>query len=250
MRLRQLALVAPDLEPAVDDLCEILELEVCFHDPQVAVFGLRNALLPVGPDAFLEVLAPVRPDTPAGRHLERHGGPGGYMVIVQTDDLTAARRRVERLGIRIVWEIALDDAATIHLHPRDIGGAIVSIDAMVPAESWRWAGPDWRRHVRTTAVRELVGATLAARDPASLSGRWAAVLDRPTSAAAGGRYALPLATGTLWFAPLAAGERERLAGVTLRVVDPEPIRARAGRRGLPVDDDGVSIAGVRFALVR
>lgn len=250
MRLRQIALVAPDLEPVVDQLRDVLDLEVCFHDPAVAVFGLRNALLPVGPDAFLEVVSPVREGTAAGRHLERHGGPGGYMVIVQSDDLAAARARIEALGIRIVWEIALEDAATLHLHPSDIGGAIVSVDAMTPPDSWRWAGPDWRGHVRTTAVRELAGATLAARDPAAMAGRWGAVLDRPALAAAEGRYVVPLVAGTLWFEPLTPGTRERLAGLTLRVVDPEPIRARAARRGLAVDDAGVSIAGMRFALLR
>src|SRR5208283_1161909 len=90
MRIRQVAIAAPALEPVVEDLRAVLGLEVCFHDPGVDVFGLRNALLPVG-DAFLEVLAPIRPSTAVGRFLERRAGPGVYMVIVQTDDLAAER---------------------------------------------------------------------------------------------------------------------------------------------------------------
>ncbi|MFQ5351781.1 MAG: VOC family protein, partial [Candidatus Binatia bacterium] len=143
MRLRQIALVARDLDPVVDGLCRTLGLEVGFNDPGVAAFGLRNAVIPVG-DTFLEVVSPLRENTSAGRFLERRGGDGGYMVMLQTDDLEADRRRLDGLGVRVVWEITLDDIAGVHLHPRDLGGAIVSLDQPRPPESWRWAGPDWR----------------------------------------------------------------------------------------------------------
>src|SRR5262245_66578243 len=83
VRLRQVALVAAELEPAVDSLCDVLGLEVAYHDPGVEVFGLRNAVMPVG-DTFLEVVAPDRPGTTAGRLLDQRGGDGGYMVIVRS----------------------------------------------------------------------------------------------------------------------------------------------------------------------
>ena len=57
MRLRQIALVARELEPVVDDLCAVLGLEVCYRDPGVAEFGLHNALMPIG-TSFLEVVSP------------------------------------------------------------------------------------------------------------------------------------------------------------------------------------------------
>jgi hypothetical protein len=123
MRLRQIALVARELEPTVEALCDVLGVEVAFHDPGVEVFGLRNAVMPLG-DTFLEVVSPERPGTSAGRLLERRGGDGGYMVIVQSQDREGDRSRMQRLGVRIVWEANLDDAATLHLHPRDVGGWI------------------------------------------------------------------------------------------------------------------------------
>src|SRR3989441_3727031 len=99
--------------------------------------------MPVG-QTFLEVVSPVRDGTTAGRLLDRRGGDGGYMVILQTADLRADRARLAALGVRIVWQAELDDIATVHLHPRDLGGAIVSLDQPVPPESWRWGGPEWR----------------------------------------------------------------------------------------------------------
>jgi hypothetical protein len=80
-RLRQVALVARELDPVVAALERTLGLAVAFRDPGVAEFGLRNALFPVG-DQFLEVVSPTQPGTTAGRLLERRGGDGGYMVIV------------------------------------------------------------------------------------------------------------------------------------------------------------------------
>ena len=66
IRLRQVALVAADLEAVVDELCRTFDLTVCFHDPGVAEFGLHNALMVVG-DQFIEVVAPTQPGTTAGR---------------------------------------------------------------------------------------------------------------------------------------------------------------------------------------
>ena len=92
MRLRQVALAARDLEPALLALQRVLGLGEPFRDPGVAEFGLENGVLPIG-DAFLEVVSPAQPDTTAGRWIERRGGDAGYMAIFQTDDLAAARAR-------------------------------------------------------------------------------------------------------------------------------------------------------------
>jgi catechol 2,3-dioxygenase-like lactoylglutathione lyase family enzyme len=124
MRLRQIALVARDLDPVVDDLCAVLGITVAFRDPGVGVFGLRNAVMPVG-ETFLEVVSPIAPDASAVRYLARRGGDGGYMVLLQTSSLDADRRRLDALGVRVVWEIELPDIRSVHLHPRDTGGVIL-----------------------------------------------------------------------------------------------------------------------------
>ena len=54
MRIRQIALVARDLEQAAADLCGALDLNVGFRDPGVAEFGLENVRLEPVPLAYWE----------------------------------------------------------------------------------------------------------------------------------------------------------------------------------------------------
>jgi hypothetical protein len=249
MQLRQIALVARDLQGVVDDLCAVLGIEVCFRDPGVEEFGLHNALMPIG-TSFLEVVSPLREGTTAGRLLERRRGDGGYMVIVQVDDLAAERKRIEELGVRIVWQVALSDAATIHLHPRDVGAAIVSFDEMRPPESWRWAGPEWRAHVHTDVTRRLVGAELQSPDPRALAERWSRVFARPVRELADGSHSLSLDGGALRFVGDLDGRGEGLSGIDVEVADPLEVVHRARARGVSAGADVVELGGVRVRLVR
>lgn len=222
-------------------------MEVCFRDPAVSLFGLENALFPTG-DAFLEVVSPVREDASAARLLARRGGDGGYMVILQCEELEKQRRRVEELGVRVVWETAFDDIATIHLHPRDVGGAIVSLDEARPPTSWRWAGPDWETKVRTGVVRGILGAELQSPDPAALAARWSQVLASPTRRVSDDVHEIALEAGRLRFVAERDGRGEGLGGIELDVVDRGRLLAAAHERRLRVDDDVVEICGTRLRL--
>jgi hypothetical protein len=141
-RLRQIALVAADLDAATTRIEAELGLKRPFHDPGVAEFGLTNAVYELG-DTFLEVVSPTTDNTTAARYLERRGGDAGYMALFQVHDTNATRAHAASLGLRVVWQLDLPDISGTHLHPRDIGGAIVSFDTPTPPESWRWAGPRW-----------------------------------------------------------------------------------------------------------
>ena len=228
IRLRQVALVAADLDAAERAIVEQLGLSLCFRDPGVAEFGLHNALFPIG-DRLLEVVSPTQPGTTAGRLLERRGGDGGYMAIFETDEpLDAIRERMAALGVRIVFEARGDGVTGLHLHPRDTGGAIVSIDRTDSWGEWPWAGPDWRDHVRTDVVTSMAGVDIAANDPEAMCRRWAAVLSRPAD---GDSIDLDDGTSVRF---VVAGERgEGLDAVILRAVE-----------GIPLDD--IVIAGCTF----
>jgi hypothetical protein len=247
MRIRQIALVARDLEPVVAELCAVLGLEVCFRDPGVSAFGLHNALMAIGSD-FLEVVSPIREGTAAGRLLEKRGGDGGYMVILQSDDLAADRARLEHLGVRVVWEASLSDIASIHLHPKDVGAAIVSLDQPRPPQSWRWGGPTWPDMPASDVTRELVGAEVQALNPAEVAKRWAQVLGRPARAAGRDGFELPLEPGRIRFVPALDGRGDGVAGIEVRA-EREPVLEAARGGGLACGEDEVEIAGIRVRLL-
>ncbi|MEA3075853.1 MAG: hypothetical protein QOF60_761 [Actinomycetota bacterium] len=196
-RLRQIALVSASLRATTAELEATLGdvLAPGFADPGVGEFGLENAVFAVG-DTFVEVVAPVREGTTAGRYLAKHGlEAGGYMALFQLDDLAAARARVAALGIRVVWQADLADIAGTHLHPKDVPGAIVSLDQPLPPSSWRWGGPSWTGGAPAfEAGTGIVGLTVACASPASVAGRWAEVLgadlDGTSIALDGGRQRL------------------------------------------------------------
>lgn len=171
-RLRQAVLAARDLDGVAERLRSELGLGEPYSDPAVAYFGLRNAVFALG-DTFLEIVSPVRADAPAARLLERRGEVCGYMVMAQVSDIEAARARARATGVREVFEVKLDDIAEVHLHPSDIGGAIVSLSQPAPPESWRWGGADWQAR---SAAPIVAGATLAVSEPRATAERWRSVI--------------------------------------------------------------------------
>ena len=211
IRMRQICLVARSLAPVVDELRAGLGLEVCHRDPGVGKYGLENALFPVG-DGFLEVVAPVREGTTAGRYLERRGGDGGYMVITQVDDLAARRRRAEAVGVRVANEIGYPEYHELQLHPRDVGGAMLSFSLQEGARS---PGGPWHPAAFDGAAPARPSGPVVMRD---------------------GQRTIALDDATLRFTEATDGRGEGLAGLDLACVDP-------ARRGTML------ICGIRFRLI-
>ena len=246
MRLRQIALVAQDLAAARDDIAAVLGLDYAYDDPGVGKYGLRNAVFPVG-DTFLEVVSPKEPGTTAGRLLEKRGGDGGYMVILQVDDLAEALARVKNAAARIADQMDKDGAAFTHIHPKDIGGAILSLDRMVPKERWEWGGPQWQSHVCTDTSVKVAGAELQAKDPARMAARWAQVLGRAASEDAG-VWRIRLDDGEIRFTVDGDGRGEGLGAFDVVVRDVEAVRATAAARGLLDRNGTIVLAGTRVRV--
>jgi len=223
IRIRQVAMIAPDLDPVVDELRETFGLQVCFHDPVVGEFGLRNALLLVG-DQFIEVLSPTREGTTVQRLLDKRVGAGGYMAIFEVDDFDERVDRLATNDVRMVWEGEFPDIRSRHLHPRDVGGTLVSIDQPMPQGSWRWGGPDWQERsdqlVKDAAVTAIDGVVVAAADPGAMSERWMQLgLDRDVRFVVAGTRGDGLDEVALAAVDRSrVGERTEIGGVTFTLV--------------------------------
>jgi hypothetical protein len=225
VRLRQVALVAHDCDRVAGELQAAFGWAEPYRDPGVGQFGLTNAVFAAG-DTFVEVVAPAQAGTTARRYLDRRGGDGGYMAIFQVPDLVAARARLAGLGVRVVWTADLPDIAGTHLHPKDVPGAIVSLDWAEPAGSWRWAGPAWTGGAPVTAAGGVTGLKIEVADPGAAARRWAEVLGLP--APAGAALDLPASGQRLEFAAAPAGHGQGITAITIAGLPPGPAREIAG----------------------
>jgi hypothetical protein len=253
LRLRQLCLVAGALEPAIADLAEIFGLAVCHRDGNVGKYGLVNALLPIG-SCFLEVVAPTREGTAAGRYLERRHGDGGYMVIIDCDDIERRRRHVEAIGVRVANP--LDYAGNyigLQLHPRGTGGTMLELNHTPGGERldgpYHPAGPHWQAAVRGDITAGILAAELQSPDPDALAQRWSAILERPVTRDLAGWPEIVLDIGAVRFVAATDRRGEGLGGIDLAVKDRSRIVAAAKDRRRPIDGDSVTVCGTRFRLL-
>lgn len=248
MRLRQIALVGKDLDAIRDDITAVLGLGPAYADPGVGKYGLRNQVWPVG-DTFLEVVSPKEDGTTAGRLLDKRHGDGGYMAIFQTDDIEKARARIAAAKIRVVDQIDRGGASFTHLHPKDVPGAIVSVDAMEPKERWEWGGPSWRDNVKTDVAVEIRGCEIQGEDPDAISQRWAEALGASREQTAAG-WRIPVDGGEIRFVALKDGRGEGLREFDVAVRDPAAVKARAKARGCLDAAGEVVLCGTAARLVQ
>jgi len=249
LRLRQICLVAAELEPVVEAVRAIFGLAVCHRDPAVAKYGLENALFVCGYQ-FLEVVAPTRDGTTAGRFLQRSGGRGGYMAIFDTHDPERRRAHVQRLGIRIAHEMDTAGFRGIQLHPVDCRATMLEFDRSVgnePLDGAYWpAGAHWRDAQRLDRVGGVPCIEVCSPDADGLAAHWARIIDVPLERDADQRPRLRFELGAVRFVTAPAGAPERLDALHIAVADAPRTLAAARAQGCAVEDDGFVLAGVRM----
>lgn len=258
LRLRQIALVAADLATVEKQIADVLGLEICYRDPGVGKYGLHNALFAMS-GTFLEVVSPLREGTAGGRYLERRKGDGGYMYIVDCDDLERRREHFLKMGVRLVQDLKSgDDVSTseaLHLHPKDTGGCLLSVDRHSGGEDmmggYHWAGPRWQEKDRSRTVKAITGARMQCNDPAATADRWSKLLERPATRD-GNVWTIELDNARARFSELEDDRGEGLSAVRLACRDAKTILANAGRAGVKIGEvptgPYVELCGTRFVL--
>jgi hypothetical protein len=246
IRLRQICLVAPRLEPAIGDIAAIMGLDVCYRDPNVARYGLENALLPVD-TILLEVVAPFQDGTAAGRFIERTGGRGGYMAIFSCDDPRERQRNAEAIGVRTAHVIDRPPYLGVQLHPRDCRAAFIEFNHTDGSDNARGpyppAGPDWHKAIRNEVTQALVGVEMESPDPDGLAQHWGRIVGVPVSHEGVPVLALPNCTFRF-----VKGASDAMSGLTFRVRDPARVGAAARERGHAVTANSFVLSGVNFHL--
>ena len=251
LRLRQICLVAPHLEASATLIMALLGVEECHRDGAVARYGLENALFPIGPDRFLEVVAPTEPETAAGRFLEHTQGRGGYMLIFDCDDPKARAERANALGVRVANHIDRERYQGYQLHPKDCRATFLEFNHTLGGEdlagSYSPAGEDWQRRVRVDVTRYLEGVEVLSPDAAGLAAHWSTIMGLPATAQ-GGRHVIEVEAQTITIVDAPGVTRERLDAMMLVVRDAVGILARARQMGLETREDAFALCGMWMRL--
>jgi catechol 2,3-dioxygenase-like lactoylglutathione lyase family enzyme len=227
-RLRQIILLTGDLDAALARAKDVFGFESGVRDEKsMSELGFEHEVFTFG-DTFLEIVAPLSPDSSHGRLIAEHGD-SGYMVDVQVGDLDDLVERAAALGFAPVLKQVFEGQRITQWHPRSLG-TLAEFDQMEPADTWHFAPRIF--DARTTHVaRDICAATLAAADPESMARTWATLLQRPLE---GTTVRLP--DEMLRFVPVGDGRPG------LREVD--VVASSAERVG-----DTVELCGVAFRFV-
>ena len=227
--LRQVGFAALDHAAAVRAATDLLGLSPGFGDPLLAELNLADFTAPIGPDTYVEVLAPTVPEHSVARWLRRVGGAAGWVLATQVPSLDGVTERAAERGVRISAQTHAMGHDIVQLHPLDVG-VLLELDEFLPRDAWFWDDVEAAQAAyasRSAKVDDIVAVDVAAADPPAMAETWAAIigLERPARTADGA--AIAFGSRTIRFVA-AAGGRTGIVAVDLHVTDREHGTGRTG----------------------
>jgi methylmalonyl-CoA/ethylmalonyl-CoA epimerase len=139
LRIDHVGVAVPDLDEAIAFYARVFGMR-CVHEETNEEQGVREAMLAVGPEPAgtaggrdtggrVQLLAPLRPDSPIGKFLDRHG-PGLQQVAYAVADIDAACAALRGRGVRLLYDAPRRGTADTRInfvHPKDAGGVLVEL---------------------------------------------------------------------------------------------------------------------------
>jgi hypothetical protein len=235
--LRQVGFATLDHEAAVRTATDLLALGPGFGDPLLAAMHLADFTAPVGPDTYVEVLAPTTPDHSVARWLRRVGGASGWVLSAQVPSLDGVKERAAAHGVRIAVETQAMGRTIVQLHPLDVG-VLLELDEFLPREAWFWdelPAAKAAHASRTSKADDILAVDVAvdaagpggAEAPATMARTWAAIIgtDPPVATADGAELAF--GRRAIRFVPARDG-RTGIVAVDIHATDRDHVAGTSG----------------------
>ncbi len=102
----------------------------CVHTEVNEEQGVREAMLEVGDSgSYLQLLAPLSPDSTIGKFLDKNG-PGIQQMAYRVSDLDAVSEHLRAQGLRLLYDEPRTGTAGSRVnfvHPKSAGGVLVEL---------------------------------------------------------------------------------------------------------------------------
>lgn len=137
LRIDHVGVAVADLDAAIDFYQRMFGMRcVCVETNEAQ--GVREAMLAVGPSpegGCVQLLAPLTPQSPIAKFLDRHG-PGVQQVAYTVADIEATCTALRDRGVRLLYDTPRHGTAGSRInfvHPKDAGGVLVELVEPAPA---------------------------------------------------------------------------------------------------------------------
>ena len=134
-RIDHVGLAVRDLDEAIAFYARTFDVHVV-HEEVNEEQGVREAMLDVGGSgSCIQLLAPLTPESPIARFLER-SGEGVQQVAYGVDDIDAVSAELRARGVRLLYDEAKRGTAGSRVnfvHPKDAMGVLVELVEAAPA---------------------------------------------------------------------------------------------------------------------
>jgi len=128
-RIDHVGLAVHDLDAALEFYARVFDLHLV-HEEVNEEQGVREAMLAVGESgACIQLLAPLHPDSPIARFLDR-SGEGIQQVAYTVEDVDAVSATLRSRGVRILYDEAkrgTSGSRVNFVHPKDAMGVLVEL---------------------------------------------------------------------------------------------------------------------------
>ncbi|MDQ3484316.1 MAG: methylmalonyl-CoA epimerase [Actinomycetota bacterium] len=102
----------------------------CVHTEVNEEQGVREAMLEVGDSgSYLQLLAPLSPDSPIGKFLDKNG-PGIQQMAYRVDSIDEVSAHLRGQGMRLLYDEPKKGTAGSRVnfvHPKSAGGVLVEL---------------------------------------------------------------------------------------------------------------------------
>ncbi len=129
-RLNHVAIAVPDLDAAARQYREALGADVSAPLP-LPEHGVTTVFVNL-PNAKVELISPLGPNSPVAKFLERSPDGGIHHICYEVSDIISARDHLKAQGARVLGDgepkIGAHGKPVLFLHPKDFTGTLVEIE--------------------------------------------------------------------------------------------------------------------------